>query len=272
MTPDHCGNAASSCLVELTSPQPRPTGPAELARRAGVRLRLATHADCETLAQIHLAALPTEFLPRLGGAFLRRVFFPTLIYSPHARVYVAEDDAGVAGLLVTRVGLGGAVGEMIAAAPVAFAWTFALALLRRPSLVMDCFGVFSQLLSRKGDTSGDALGELFLLCVHERARRRGVARALIEHSAEQMRAAGVETYRVMLHADNEAAHATYRKCGFIETRIHRFGSVFFSEYDRELAPRRSRAAAGSPRYGVIPPPSNATHTDETPSKGAVAWA
>ncbi|RJP37484.1 MAG: GNAT family N-acetyltransferase [Phycisphaerales bacterium] len=242
MTANDMNGVARHGPVVLSVPQRLPASAERLAERARVRLRLATLADVPTMARIHLRSLPTEFLPKLGRPFLERVFFPGLLASPRACTYVAEDDAGVAGLIVTRAGMRGALGEMISAAPFSFLWTVALGMATRPSLMLDGIGVARQLLSRSAEAEPANLAELFLLCVHERARRRGVARALIEHSARELERTGVALYRVLLHADNEAAHATYRKCGFVETRIHRFGGVFFSEYDRTLAPRSAAAA------------------------------
>jgi [ribosomal protein S18]-alanine N-acetyltransferase len=56
--------------------------------------------------------------------------------------------------------------------------------------------------------------EILTLAVRPAERRRGVARALVEAAAAAARAAGAESLFLEVAADNAAALALYRRCGF----------------------------------------------------------
>lgn len=218
----------------------RPARPAAAKGAEGTMIRPAGRDDIAALAAIHLEALPDDFLAGLGRPFLTRVFYPALLESARCRVDLAMDAEGPAGLIVTRMGVDGVLGELLRARPAWFVASAAWAMARRPGLLAASISILSQLVQRRREPGTDTLAELFLLAVARRARRRGVARSLIEHSAARLHQAGATTYRVLLHADNEPAQAVYEKTGFIESRIHRFAGRIWSERERRLAapPRR----------------------------------
>lgn len=201
----------------------------------GIRVRSATRPDVARLAAIHAASLPTDFLVRIGESFLRRVFFPALLDSPTTRVYVAELDQSVVGLLVTRIGMGGVLGDMIRFDPISLLAALTWGVIRQPSLLRDGWGVIAQLRARNQEPDDPEVGELFLLAVDPSARRMGVARSLIHRSAKDLQACGICTYRVLLHADNEAADATYRSNGFIQRRKYDFAGSSWLEHECDLS-------------------------------------
>jgi len=211
------------------------------------KIREATGEDIHALVSIHSDALPDDFLARLGRRFLAKVFFPTLLASPRCRVFVADEKGNVLGLIVTRVGMGGILTQMFTHRPSWFVLTCLCAVVRRPALLIHAVSVICQLRSRRSRDDDNAMAELFLMAVDRRARRCGVGQALIEHSADRLRASGIDVYRVLLHADNELAQAIYESTGFIETRIHRFAGHLWSERDRNLqTSRRPRNTAHGP--------------------------
>jgi len=192
-------------------------------------IRLARPDDISALADTHAEALPNDFLVRLGKNFLRHVFFPTLLDSPRTRIHVAELDGQVMGFLVTRVGLGGILGETVARHPLRLAGTCVAAMIRAPRLFVDAFSVLAQLRMRASQAEANGVAELFLMAVAENARRRGVGRALIHASIKELESAGIRSYRVLLHADNVPADRLYDRAGFAERATYRFAGQIWRE-------------------------------------------
>ena len=64
---------------------------------------------------------------------------------------------------------------------------------------------------------GDERAHLVLLAVQPEARRRGIARRLVEWLVTSAATAGVATIHVELRAGNAGAYALYRTLGFAET-------------------------------------------------------
>jgi len=197
-------------------------------------IRLASERDIANLVDIHAKSLPEDFLVKLGRPFLSRVFFPTLLASPHAKVFVAVREGRLSGFIITRVGLTGFIGETLASRPGRFVSTCAAALICRPMILRDIVSVLAQLWHRSGSPPRQAIAELFLLAVAPFARRCGIGRALIERSAADLSASGIRTYTVLLHADNAAADATYAAAGFAERAVHQFGRRQWRERERSL--------------------------------------
>jgi ribosomal-protein-alanine N-acetyltransferase len=63
----------------------------------------------------------------------------------------------------------------------------------------------------------DEHAHLVLLCVDPMQRRRGIGRRLTEWLVESAQVAGIASIQLELRADNETAHAFYRRLGFTET-------------------------------------------------------
>jgi ribosomal protein S18 acetylase RimI-like enzyme len=199
-----------------------------------VTIRAAEPADVRQLAEIHAEALPHDFLVRLGGAFLRRVFFPALLESQHSRVYVAQSKERIVGFLVTRTAMGGVLADIVRRRPFRFLCLTTARLVRSPRLWTEAAGVMAQLRQRRSQVSEPGLAELFLMAVAPHARRRGVGSALIQASIRGLKAAGMGSYRVLLHAENSAADRLYQSQGFREHALHRFQGRVWRERQLSL--------------------------------------
>jgi hypothetical protein len=133
--------------------------------------------------------------------------------------------------------------------------------LRRPTLLKQAVGIVAQLRARGDEPEPCGTAELFLMAVAAEARRRGVGRALIEHSAAGLQAGGVRAYRVLLHADNEPANRLYAETGFVETRLFNFGGQPWRERELTLASDGDVPASGDSGPRPLP--------DLRPSIGAL---
>jgi [ribosomal protein S18]-alanine N-acetyltransferase len=63
--------------------------------------------------------------------------------------------------------------------------------------------------------------EILIFGVDPVARRKGVARALLERLLESLRADGAETVHLEVREGNHAARALYRAAGFVEAGLRR---------------------------------------------------
>lgn len=198
-------------------------------------IRVGRPDDAPHLAAIHARSLPHEFLVRLGRGFLDSVFFPSLFASSRVTVHVAERDGERLGFIITRTGLGGILTEMLRHRPVRFVVAAMEAMIRHPSLLIECVGVVAQLTMRAfvKDKNAD-VAELFLMAVDPDARRWGVGRALIVHSVARLTADGVRSYRVFLHAENDPADRLYAGAGFRNRRTYRFAGRPWLEREMDL--------------------------------------
>ena len=66
---------------------------------------------------------------------------------------------------------------------------------------------------------GDEHAHLVLMCVHPARRRQGIARGLIDWLTASAQVAGMAAIALELRADNDAAHAFYRRLGFAESAL-----------------------------------------------------
>ena len=203
-------------------------------RGASPVIRSARRGDIPALTTIHAESLPEDFLVRLGTTFLKRAFFPTLLDCPRAAIYVADDAGRILGFIITRVGLGGILSDILHRQRFWFLTTCTARLARHPGLLRDCVSILAQLRARAAEPDDRTTAELFLMAVAPQARRRGVGHALIEHSAAQLQTSGIRSYRVLLHAENVAADAAYRSTGFCERKVYRFASRLWRERERNL--------------------------------------
>lgn len=55
-------------------------------------IREGSLKDIDQLVEIHRQALPKDFLPRLGAAFLKNTFYPLVLSSPYTLTLVWEDN------------------------------------------------------------------------------------------------------------------------------------------------------------------------------------
>jgi len=203
-----------------------------------IEIREATSADIPALAALHIDCLPGDFLARLGRTFLTRVLFPTLLESPRSQVYIADHGGRIAGMIVTRIGLSGVIGETLSHHPFWFLVACAKGLIRRPVLLRDCLSVLTQLCSKAIRLDDRTVADVFLLAVDRRVRQQGVGTMLVRHSADRLRTSGLDTYRVFLHADNEPADRFYAANGFTVGEEHNFAGRAWRQREMKLAPVR----------------------------------
>lgn len=165
-------------------------------------MRRALRADLDALAQIGAAAFHDKYRPAFGrdAAAGARALAGALIGHPDARILVAELDGRVAGAVQLLLGPGPADGAMGRAVEQAVGPLAAL----RASLVLG--------LLRPPEVPADR-AYLDGLAVAPWARRRGVARALLDECAALARSAGLRGVLLLVTEDNRAARDLYEGAG-----------------------------------------------------------
>ncbi len=196
-------------------------------------VRPTREEDVDAVAELTAEALAPKYRPAFGdraargiAAVLRR----DLEGVEGTRHWVAEIDGRVAGavhlILSEDAGF-----DYLQAVAAELGWFWSL----RATVVLSMLG--------HGRLTAE---EAYIdeLAVAAWARRRGVARALLDRCEEEARAAGRARLTLWVTEDNEAARPLYDRAGFRETRRRRWiagrylfgspGAVFMA---RELPPR-----------------------------------
>ncbi len=171
-------------------------------------IRRAEDRDIPHLARLHMEAIDTGFLPRLGASFMERLYAAMLEWDG-AAVFVADGVWRPVGFVAGVTDIGAfykhfirhyGIGAGFAAAP----------RLVRPSALRRAW----ETLTYSGDHGG-VRAELLSMAVAPEARRRGLASRLGEQLLDTLSALGEEKVKVVVGADNAVAIAAYRKMGFV---------------------------------------------------------
>jgi ribosomal protein S18 acetylase RimI-like enzyme len=201
--------ATRRLLVRAGRLDPRP--------EAGVRVRPARPEEAAAMASLHRRSMPTAFLPRLGDGFMRQLYL-TAIEDPRTVALVAERDGAFAGFATATASVRGFY-RRFATRRGALAAAVAAPRLARSSV-----------MRRARETGAYGNGhldlpaaELLSIAVAEKARGRGVGRALETEIRGGLRERGVSRFKVVVGADNVVANRFYAACGYRaagETAVH----------------------------------------------------
>ena len=169
-------------------------------------VRPATDRDLDAIATLHAVRISEGFLSSLGPRFLRRLY-RRVLRSPGCFVFVATSDDEVDGFvaavdnvtaLYKRFMLRDGIVAGLAAAPrLAVAVPRVIETLRYPAATTEL---------------PDA--EILAVAVAASSGGRGVGRSLVAAAVAEFAARTVTAVKVVTTADNSAALAMYRACGF----------------------------------------------------------
>lgn len=175
-----------------------------------VRLRRATDRDVPYLARLHMEAISTGFLPRLGSGFMERLYAAMLEWEG-AEVFVADGTWRIVGFVAGVTDVGAFYKHFIRHHGAA-AGLSAIPKLVRPSIMRRAWETLTY-----GGEHDEARAELLAMAVAPEARRRGLALALGERLLDALSARGEQRVKVVVGADNDAAIAAYERMGFAKS-------------------------------------------------------
>ena len=177
--------------------------------------RPASAADVDRVAQLHAARINEGFLTSLGVPFLHRLY-RRVLRAPDAFIIVEEGEHEIVGFVAGVADLGalyrrfmirdGALGALRAAPRLVRAIPRVLETMRYPTTTADLPDAEILAVAVAGDHEG-----------------RGIGRQLVDAATTSFRNRGIDTAKVVTTADNPAALAMYRACGFVskaEVEVH----------------------------------------------------
>jgi ribosomal protein S18 acetylase RimI-like enzyme len=196
-----------------------PAGPGRIAR----------------LAEIHSEALPDDFLPSLGRAFLESVYYPAALRSPHGTTLVATAGDHPIGFVTVAHDADRFLGAVIRQHLFRIAYFVVRAILRRPRTALEALGLAWAVLTGRPD---EVRGEIVFIAVDARQRGAGVGSALVGAALSYLAEQGVHRCRTKTLAANEGVIGMYRRLGWdVRERFRLIGR----EYATIVSPEIRRA-------------------------------
>ena len=170
-------------------------------------LRAASASDVPAIADLHATRIDEGFLTSLGTPFLRRLY-ARVLQSDDAFIVVDDLDGVTTGFAAGVADLGSLYRQFI----LRDGWRAGLR--AAPRLLKNIPRVVETL--RYPAITGD-LPEAEVLAVAVAAERsgHGVGQALVRRAIDEFVTREIRTAKVVTTADNRAALAMYRACGFI---------------------------------------------------------
>jgi glycosyltransferase involved in cell wall biosynthesis/ribosomal protein S18 acetylase RimI-like enzyme len=171
-------------------------------------VRPARPGDAAAIARLHGRSLPEAFLPRLGDAFLLRLY-RAMIADPEAVVLVARSGRSVVGFVagtrsVSRFYRRFAVRHGIAAGLSVLPRLFRRGMLRR----------LWETARYPQDSSSMPEAELLAVAVEPGHRSAGLGERLVRPLLRELGSRGVGEVKVVVGADNVGANRFYERLGF----------------------------------------------------------
>ena len=172
-----------------------------------VQIRKATIEDVPAIAALHRQGISTGFLPRLGPGFLRHLY-ESMLEEPGSVVLVAADRYGTVAFVSGVADVGNFYARFFRRRGARAALSAGTRLLR-PSMVKRA--VETATYEGKDD---DIPAELLSTAVSPPYRGRGIAGRLSSMFLDDLAAGGVNSVKVVVAEDNEAARRLYESVGF----------------------------------------------------------
>ena len=213
----------------MTLPEPGAAASTQVAVVRGM-----TTADVGFAAVLHHTALPHGFFARLGTSFLL-AYYESFVASPYAVALVAQGASGPAGVLVGTVRTSQHYSWVLRRFGRRLVARGAVALLRRPGLLIffgrTRLGWYSRALLRAGrrslhrsQPSGGAAREPAVLthvAVTPFGRGTGTGAALVREFVDAAHAAGCRQAVLVTLAGADGAGRFYQRLGWIRRDVHR---------------------------------------------------
>lgn len=178
---------------------------------AAYRIETATPASSASLARLHHAALPDDFLPSLGVDFLEQVYYPRALRSPHGTTYLAVEDTRLLGFVTIAHAADRFTGDVMRPHIMTVAARILRAGLSRPRVFIHAAGLAWSLLTTPRDP---VAGEIVFIAVDGEARKRGIGTALVAEALRHLACRGVSQCRTKTLAANDGVITMYGRMGW----------------------------------------------------------
>lgn len=167
--------------------------------------------DLPDLARIHFEALPDDFLPSLGLAFLEQVYYPAALRSEYAVTLLAKADRRTSGFVTVAHDSNRFTREVLRGQWIRMAFYALRTILRKPFFLVRSLEIIHNTLLSEPDPLP---GEIVFIAVEPGAQHRGLGRAMVSASLEYLHTQGVRSCRTKTLATNQHVIAMYEKIGW----------------------------------------------------------
>lgn len=174
-------------------------------------IRNAEIADVATISQLHAEQISEGFLPTLGQPFLERLY-RRILKGPDAFALVAAEEGSLLGFAAGAREIGALYKRFLIHDGVVAGLRAAPILIRSLPRVIETL----RYPTGEGELPN---AEILAVAVTTSAQGRGIGRALVSEATTRLELLGANDIKVVTGADNAAALALYRACGFT-TRAH----------------------------------------------------
>ena len=176
------------------------------------------------VAQIHMEALPDDFLPGLGFKFLNQVFYPAVLQSTSARVFVSVAEDQPLGFVIVAQDSGRLFGEIVRNN----LWEF---IKIGVSTSLSSFAQFKKnlqiLFSSLKNDEANQYGEIYEIAVHPGQQGRGMGRMLVQASIDYLKENGLPGISIKTRKDNTAWVQFFLRQGWqLSREIHLIGNPY----------------------------------------------
>jgi ribosomal protein S18 acetylase RimI-like enzyme len=153
------------------------------------------------VAQIHMDALPNDFLPGLGFNFLNTVFYPGVLKSNHAKTFVAVADNQPLGFVIVAQNSSRLFSEIVRDN----FWEFIkIGLLTSLSSFAQFKKNIQILLSSLKKDAASQYGEIYEIAVRPDSQGRGMGKMLVQASEDYLKQKGLPGISIKTRRDNTA--------------------------------------------------------------------
>ena len=175
-------------------------------------IREGTANDISRLAEIHLASLQGDLLPRLGRVFLEKRFYPSVLTSSNALLLVDEDECSLNSYVVFAYNSGKFV-EDITSHKISIGLSILRKLLSDPSVLLQVIAAMrSNIVLTTQVDHLERQPELYLMATDPRYQSTGIGSRLVQDGIERLRQAGYQSCWVRTSSDR--AKQFYQRLGF----------------------------------------------------------
>jgi ribosomal protein S18 acetylase RimI-like enzyme len=175
----------------------------------GSRFRSLEVHHAEQVAQLHIEGISSGFISSLGMKFVTALY-EAIIENGTCYGFVTEDDK-VVGFVAFTTNLGRFYKSIIFKKGIRFAFLLARKMLSLKRIRR----VFETLFYPSRIEEGELpAAELLSIAISPAARRMGLATRLVENGFAEYQKEGIDSLKVLVGAENEAANELYHKCGF----------------------------------------------------------
>ena len=173
----------------------------------------ATDAHIPQVVTIHCASLPGDFLPQLGANFLQKTFYPAVIASNQAKLFIESNPEGdVAGFIIVTLDSGKFLSRVIKD----HFWSFAATGIRSSLRSFKHFKknveiLYTSLFSK--DTH--PAGEIYIIAVDESLRGKGIGARLVNAAKDYLQQNGIPAIKIKTLTSNVEWIGYFKKSGWM---------------------------------------------------------